>query len=224
MISNALVTYLDGNTKLEGFVSNPQGNKLPLVLLCHAWSGRDAFICEKARLVAKLGYVGFAIDMYGEFGGSKEENAALKKPFVDDRQYLKKRLLSGYEVACKQPNVDSNRVIAIGYGFGGLCALDLARSGVDLLGAVSVYGHFDPLKNAKPIQAKLLLIHGSEDPVVPLNELISFQQELDAAKVDWQSHVYGNTGHAFPYPPNIGAERSWAAIEHFLSEVFKTSD
>ena len=224
MISIAMIPYSDGKTMLEGFVSTPPGDKLPLVLLCHSWGGRDSFICEKAQQVAKLGYVGFAIDMYGVLGGSKEENAALKKPFVEDRQYLKKRLLSGYEAAAKLPFVDSSRVIALGYGFGGLCAIDLARSGVDLLGAVSVYGHFDPLKEAKPIRSKLLLIHGSEDPVVPLTELIAFQQELDAAKVDWQSHVYGNTGHAFPYPPNIGAERSWAAIEYFLSENFKTSN
>ncbi len=219
----------------EGFAAHPYKEKRPLILLCHAWKGRDEFICKKAELVASLGYVGFAIDMYGKgvLGNSKEENAALKKPFIDDRALLQQRLLQGYETACALPYVDKEKIVVLGFGFGGICALDLARSGVPLKGAISIYGHFDPPKNVPthPIKAKILILHGYNDPISPMDELYAFQKELENNKVDWQSHIYGNTFHAFATPsandPAAGilynptsAKRAWKAVENFLAEQF----
>lgn len=228
-----VVPYTDGDYQLEGFVACPAEEKLPLVILCHAWKGRDNFICEKSQIIASLGYAGFAIDMYGKgiSGKSREENAALKRPFLEDRAFLKRRLLKGYEAACSLPFVDTTRIVALGYGFGGVCALDLARSGVALNGAVSVYGHFEPPRHAQPIKAKILLLHGYQDPISPMCELLTFQQELDRNKVDWQSHLFGNAVHAFATPsaqdPDAGilynpvsARRAWLAIENFLAELF----
>jgi dienelactone hydrolase len=234
-MKETFVPYNDNGTHLEGFSAYPSEKKTPLVILCHAWKGRDEFICEKARSIADLGYVGFALDMYGKgiLGTSKTENAALKKPFLDDRGLLQKRVLKAFEVSSQLPYVDSNRVAVVGFGFGGICALDLARAGVNLLGAISVYGHFEhpPLALTKPIKAKVLILHGYNDPVTPQQELHAFEKEMNDSKVDWQTHLYGGTMHAFATPaahdPTSGilynpvaAKRSWQAIQTFLHEVF----
>lgn len=229
-----VIPYHDNGVDLEGFVAFPKEKKCPLVILCHAWKGRDEFICEKAQLIAKLGYVGFALDMYGKgvLGKSKEENAVLKRPFTQDRYLLHRRVTKALEVASHLPYVDSQRIAAIGFGFGGICALDLARSGANLRGAVSVYGHFDPppFELIKPIQSKILILHGYRDPVTSQRELRDFEEEMNRAMVDWQVHTYGNAMHAFATPgandPEAGilynpvaANRAWIAIQNFLAEV-----
>lgn len=118
---STLIPYQDRQVVLEGFVAYPKEEKRPLVILCHAWQGRDEFICEKARLVAKQGYVGFALDMYGRgiLGKSKEEKAALKKPFIQDRRFLHRRALKALETASHLPYVDAQRIAVVGFGFGG---------------------------------------------------------------------------------------------------------
>lgn len=230
-----LVPYQEENTALEAFVAYPAAEeKCPVVLLCHAWRGRDDFICEKAKEIAKLGYIGFALDMYGKevLGKTKEENAALKRPFIEDRALLQRRVLKGFEVACGLPQADQ-RAAVLGYGFGGVCALDLARSGADLKGAITVYGHFDPPPQEliKPMRAKVLVLHGYNDPIAPQEELRRFENEMNAAKVDWQAHIYGGVMHAFSTPgvndPASGAlynsaaaGRAWRAVHDFLSEIF----
>ncbi|HEX2579992.1 MAG TPA: dienelactone hydrolase family protein [Rhabdochlamydiaceae bacterium] len=227
-----VVPYTDGSTTLEGFAANTIPEKRPIVILCHAWSGRDSFICEKAEMMARWGYVGFALDMYGKgvIGKSKEENASLKKPFLDDRSLLQRRLLKGYEAARAHPYGDPSKIGVVGFGFGGLCALDLARE-VDLRGAVSVYGHYEAPPKKKPIKAKILLLQGYGDPIVKQEQLREFADELTNEKVDWQAHVYGNTMHAFMNPavnmPEAGllynpvsAQRAWHAIQGFLEEIF----
>lgn len=231
----AVIPYQDGDIDLEAFVAYPKEGKHPLVILCHAWKGRDEFVCEMARRISKQGHVGFALDMYGRgvLGKSKDENMALKKPFIQDRGLLQQRVLKGLEAACCLPYVDANKIAVIGFGFGGMCALDLARAGADLKGVVSVYGHFDPPPSdlIKPILAKILILHGYNDPVADQEELRRFKKEMDEARVDWQAHVYGNTMHAFATPgandPDSGilynpiaAERAWVAIQNFLKEVF----
>ncbi len=233
---STVAPYQDQGVDLEGFVAYPKEGKNPLVILCHGWKGRDEFICEKARMISKQGYVGFALDMYGRgiLGKSKEENAALKKPFIEDRHLLQRRVVKALEVASRLPYVDPKRIAVIGFGFGGICALDLARSGADLKGAVSIYGHFDPppLELIKPIGAKILVLHGYRDPVTSQEELRRFEKEMNEAQVDWQAHIYGNAMHAFATPeasdPDVGilynpvaAERAWKAVQNFLLEVFQ---
>jgi len=231
------ITYHDKEHELEGFVAIPSEEKRPLVILCHAWKGRDEFICEKAKAIADCGYVGYALDMYGKgvLGHSKEENAAFKKPFIEDRQLLLRRVIAGYKTACSLPYVDSKRVAILGFGFGGVCALDLARSGADLKGAISIYGHFDPPSNLlmRFIKTKILILHGYYDPIAPQSELRNFELEMNKAGIDWQTHVYGTAMHAFATPgandPESGilynpiaASRAWAATHHFLDEIFSS--
>jgi len=233
MYTSELVSYFDDECELEGFVAYPTTEKRPLVLLCHAWRGRDEFICQKVCQIAALGYVGFAIDMYGRgiIGKSKEENAALKKPFMDDRTLLQKRVVAGFRKATSLPYVDAEKSAVLGFGFGGVCALDLARTGMPLKGAISIYGHFDPPPFPQSINTKILILHGYDDPIVTQADLMRFQQEMNTLGVDWQVQLYGGTMHAFVAPgindPASGllynplsAARAWNCATHFLEEVF----
>jgi len=236
MIKSEMITYHDQETELEAFVAYPSDSnkRFPLVILCHAWAGRDAFIMEKAEMIARSGYGAFALDMYGKgiLGKSKEENAALKAPFMQDRSLMQWRVARGFDVACALPYFDARHTVVIGFGFGGVCALDLARSGADIRGAVSIYGHLmpPPAELMRPIKAKILVLHGYNDRIVPPEEVAAFEKEMDAAKIDWQINMYGNTMHAFATPsanaPEAGllynplsAARAWAATESFLKEV-----
>lgn len=229
------IPYKDQKVDLEGFAVFPDQEKRPLVIFCHAWRGRDSFICEQAEKAAHLGYIGFALDMYGKgiLGQSKEENSALKGSFVENRLFLRERVLKGYEVGSSLPYVDRSKIAVVGYGFGGMCALDLARSGVNLSGAVSVYGHFNSPVGVEvhPIQAKILILHGFNDPISPMHELLHFQEEMNKAHVEWQAHIYGQAVHAFATPsandPAAGilyqpaaAKHAGREIEIFLQAIF----
>lgn len=227
------IKYFENETELEGFAVVDNFDKKSLVILCHAWRGRDDFICEKARLLAEQGYFCFAVDMYGKgvLGKNNTENAALKKPFIDDRAFLQRRILKGYQIA-KEVSQTTDRIAVLGYGFGGICALDLARSGVDVSSVITVYGHFDEPKNAviTPIKSKVLILHGYNDPIANQQEVKTFTDKLTEQKTDWQVHLYSDTYHAFANPMandpssgilynQISAARSWTQIQHFLQET-----
>jgi len=236
-----LLEYAEGKTTCEAFIAydESKANKRPCVLIHHAWGGQGDFEREKAKKLAALGYVGFAIDVYGKGrrGASMEENAKLMQPYADDRGMLCQRLHAAFDAAKKHPMVDPSRVGAIGFCFGGLCALDLARTSgpsSGLKGIVSFHGMFGPPKVAKQekkIAAKILALHGYDDPMATPQDLMAFAAEMTAAGADWQIHAYGNTGHAFTNPqmnlPEKGLvynavadRRSWIAMKNFFEEVF----
>lgn len=232
-----LVTYEHAGVELEGLlaVGDRVSGTRPGVVIAHAWGGRSEFEDKVAGKLAELGYAGFAIDMYGKGvrGSNREENAALIQPFLQDRSMLQARISSAVKVLREQNEVDSERVAAIGYCFGGLCVLDLARSGADVRGVVSVHGLFTPPEPlpSGPVRAKVLALHGNDDPMVPPEAVNALEQELTAAGADWQIHVYGGVMHAFTNPkandPGFGTvydasadRRSWIALQQFLQEVF----
>ncbi len=236
IISNT-VGYLDNGVALEAFFAfdDTFSNRRPAVLINHAWAGRDGFVEEKAVQLAALGYVGFAVDMYGKgiLGTTPEENAALMQPFINDRALLLQRIKAALAAVKLLPWVDDTKVAAIGYCFGGLCVLDLARSGADVNGVVSFHGLFGAPDNLKDqsIKAKVLALHGHDDPMVPVEQVIAFEQEMTAAGADWQLLTFGQTMHAFTNPvannPDFGTvyqadadRRSWLAMKNFLAEVF----
>lgn len=229
--------YQHGSEELHGFLAyNKDDNKpKPAVLLAPDWTGRGPLVCDKARLLAKMGYVAFALDMYGHarLGATVEEKAALMQPFMSDRALLAGRMRAAYETVLALPEVDNNRVAAIGFCFGGLCALDLARSGVGIKGAVSFHGLLNkPAHHVTPsIKAKILVLHGYDDPMVQAPQVNEFCQEMTQAKADWQVHMYGQVQHAFTNPQAHDAQaglmynaladrRSWAAMTGFLEEIF----
>ncbi len=236
MIKKVTISYFDAEKELEAYYVCPSDKKSPFVILCHAWAGRDAFIMEAADRIAQWGYNALALDMYGKnvLGKSKEENAALKKPFIDDRSLLKRRVLKGYELAGSLAGVDTAQTAVLGFGFGGVCALDLARTGVPLAGAISVYGHFEVPGNVevKPIQARVLILQGVNDPIATVDQLQIFGKELDTTNTQWQANIYGNSMHAFINPqanaPQAGivynpitAQAAWQDIENFLKQLWE---
>ncbi len=235
-MANRRIEYREGDTTFEGHLAwdETATRPRPAVIVCHAWGGRDEFSCARAEDLAALGYVGFALDAYGKGvrGGSVEENQALMSPLLEDRALLRRRLAAAVACVRAQPEVDSSRVAAIGYCFGGLCVLDLARDGADLRGVVSFHGLLSAPESPAnaDIAAKVLVLHGHDDPMVPPDQVLAFEQEMTAAGVDWQVHAYGHTVHAFTNPeandPKLGAafnaaanRRSWTAMKDFLAEV-----
>lgn len=235
-IQTRLVEYDCDGVLLEGYLAwDDTAAAAPAVAISHTWAGRGEFEQGKARQLAELGYVGFAIDMYGKgvLGTTTEENTALMTPLVEDRNLLQRRINRAVEVLREQPEVDASRVAAMGYCFGGLCVLDLARSGSDVLGVVSFHGLFNPPGDLapRPISAKILCLHGYDDPMAQPDSLLALATELSAAGADWQVHAYGNTLHAFTNPaaddPGMGTvysahadRRSWQSLQNFLSELF----
>ena len=229
------IEYNENGLTLEAHVAYPdREGKRPVVLVSHAWAGRDTFEDNKAEALAELGYVGFALDLYGKgvLGNSVEENTALMTPLLEDRVSLRRRMTAALNKACELEEVDTSRVGAIGFCFGGLCVLDLARSGADVRGVVSFHGLFNLPENLpnKPIKAKILALHGQDDPMVPPEMVAALQKELTDAGVDWQIHAYGKTVHAFTNPQandhgmgtvyNADADkRSWIAMKNFFEEV-----
>lgn len=236
-IQTRLVEYVDGETVLEGLLAwdDAADSPRPGVMVSHAWAGRREFEDDKARSLAKLGYTGFALNLYGKGvqGGDREENAALMQPFLEDRAMLQRRMRLSLDTMREQAEVDDSRVAAIGFCFGGLCVLDLARSGEDLAGVISFHGLFAAPGNTadKVIKARVLALHGWNDPMAPPEQVLALARELTAQGADWQLHAYGNTMHAFTNPaanePDFGTvysaaadRRSWVAMTDFLNELF----
>ena len=228
------ITYQSGDNSFEGFLAQPEGDSNPCVLIAHTWAGRDAFVEEKAKLLTELGYAAFAIDMYGDgkIGTSNEENAGMMQPLLDDREELARRVLASLDAVSKIDSIDASKIVIMGYCFGGLVAMDLARTGADIKGAVSFHGFLaGPENSTNEIKAKLLALHGDSDPMVGQDQIESFRQEMTSKKVDWQLHVFGGAMHSFTNPeandPDFGAvysknadERSWKIFTDLLKELF----
>ncbi len=228
--------YNDGKQKCIGYLAwdETYADPKPCVMVAHAWGGRDGFAESKAVQMAAQGYVGFAIDVYGDGqqGDNPEDNQALMMPFVNDRKMLLKRLKAALKAAQGLEQVDADNIAMMGFCFGGLCTLDLARSGADLKAAISFHGLFGGNGlPAKKIKASVLALHGWDDPMVPPTAVTELGEELTKAKCDWQIHAYGGTKHAFMVegandPKNgvqynaVAEKRAWAAALDLLAEKF----
>ena len=205
-ITTKPVEYKDGKTTCVGYLAwdESYANPKPCVLVNHAWSGLDGFAEDKAIQMAAMGYVGFALDNYGNgaLPESVDDKMALMGPLKEDRALLLKRLKAGYKAAAALEMVDDTHMAAMGFCFGGLCTLDMARAGMDLKAAISFHGLLDAPEGKKPkkIKSKILVAHGWDDPMVPPAQVTAIGEELAKAKCDWQLHAYGNTSHAFMVP------------------------
>ena len=236
-IQTRLIEYNDGESILEGKLvwDDEVGGPRPGVLVSHAWSGRSDYEEGKARRLAELGYVAFALDLYGKGvrGSSVEENSALMQPFLDDRAMLQRRLLLSVDTLRQQNEVDATKIAAVGFCFGGLGVLDIARTGEALAGVVSFHGLLGAPANTSgnTVKAKVLVLHGWDDPMAPPEDVLALSRELSDGRADWQLHAYGNTMHAFTNPDandkalgtvyNAAADRrSWKAMQNFLAELF----
>jgi len=239
-IKTKVVTYKDGDVVLEGFVawdSEREAEKSPGVLISHQWMGLTDYEKGRCKQLAKLGYVAFALDVYGKDNRPANRGEAGKTAggFKKDRALYRKRLQLGLEQLLAQPGVDSKQIAAIGYCFGGTGVLELARSGAAVNGVVSFHGGLDSPapEDGKKIQSKILVCHGADDPFVPLADIDAFKKELNDAKVDWQMNYYSGAVHAFTQPMagndnSKGAaynkkadQRSWSAMKSFFKEIFE---
>jgi dienelactone hydrolase len=237
MLKSQRIEYNDDDVVLEAYYAfdDTSNEKRPAVLVAHDWTGMSERTCRKVDQLAELGYVGVAINMFGKgvLGNTNDEKSGLIKPFLDDRKKLQKRMMAGLNAAKKLPEVDAARIGAIGFCFGGLCVLDLARSGADVKGVVSFHGLLQAPANMpnQPIKAKVLVLDGFDDPMVPHELIIAFGEEMTESKADWQLTMYGNTMHAFTNQeandPGFGTvyhksadARSWVAMREFFREIF----
>ncbi len=231
---------IDGK-RCEGLLAWDDGQEGPRpgVLVAPTIRGRTPFEDEKARELAAMGYAGLVIDLYGTDtrGSDIAQFRSLMNALRGDRPSLQRRLLAWVDAGRAQDEVDASRIAAIGFCFGGLCVLDIARSGADVAGAVSFHGLFDPPGNTagNTIGARILALHGWDDPLAPPEQVLALAAELTSMGADWQIHAYGNTLHAFTNPAaddreagtvyNAGAERrSWMAMRNFLAELFADPD
>lgn len=222
--------------ELEAFYGyQPSSTPQPTVIIFPTWAGRDKFCKDKALSLAQMGYVGIALDVYGngKVGESPAENSALMEPLVNDRELLKNRIKAIMSHLHQDSKVDSQNIVGIGYCFGGLCVLDAARNNLGLKGVISVHGLFTPPLYPLPdtYKAKILALHGYKDPMVTSNDIEALQMELSRARVDFQLMIYGTGYHAFTNPAvhdyhkgtvydSLLDHRSKLLINDFIQEVF----
>ena len=224
----------EGREHESVLVARRDGMTRPGVIIFPTVRGVADLELGVARDLVHLGYTGFVADLYGkEFrGAAPEVLRAQMDRLRADRAGLRRLLLAVLEEALAQDAVDTQRVMAIGYCFGGQCALDLARSGADIAGVASFHGLLDPPGlPPRPISAKVVAFHGWDDPLAPPETVTALASELSEAGADWQIHGYGGVGHAFTNPAADGstpglrydavaAERSWTSLINFLEELF----
>jgi dienelactone hydrolase len=234
-IDTELVHYQDGPVDLSGVFAwdNARAEKRPGILVVHGGAGLDEHAKKQARRLAGLGYVAFACDMYGEgVIGDRQRVMARITELCAEPSRLSRRAAAGLEVLRSHPMVDG-RLAAVGYCFGGMTALELARSGAELMAVVSVHGTLKTTQRCRPgaVKARILVCHGALDPHVPMAQVNDFISEMTDAATDWQLIVYGGALHGFthegdsPMPGvayNASADaRSRIAIRNFLSEAYE---
>jgi dienelactone hydrolase len=237
-LQTKVIEYHHGDTVLEGYLAWDDSikDKQPGVLVVHEWKGHNRYVQRRAEMLAGLGYVAFALDMYGKGVHAKttQEAVALSNKYKNDRKLMRSRAQAGLDVLLKQEQVDPKRIAVIGYCFGGTTALELARSGADLAGVVAFHaGLITPNPaDAKNIKGKVLVLHGADDPFVKPDEVAAFEKEMRDTGVDWQLTKYGGAVHSFTNPeagddPKAGAaynekadRRSWEAMRTFFHEIF----
>jgi len=247
------IAYRDGATELTGclFFDDARSERRPGILVVHGGAGLDDHAKGRARRFAELGYVVFACDMYGNgvAEGGRPRIMSLILQLSADPAKLCQRAQAGIEVLRAHPHVDG-RLAAVGYCFGGMTVLELARNGVDLAAVVSVHGSVEPARRVaethgseelrvqpapspedkRPMLAKVLVCHGALDPYVPMAHVTAFIDEMIAASADWQLLICGGALHGFTHETpsttpgvayNAQADaRSSAAIQAFFAELF----
>jgi dienelactone hydrolase len=231
------VLYDHDGLPLEGYAAYDPALPWPRpgVLVCHMWKGPVPFVEERARALAGLGYVAFALDLYGRGVRPRTNEDAAREMgrLVADIPLLRARARAGLARLADSPLVRGCEVAALGYCFGGGVALELARDGADLAAAISFHGLLDTPRRAQrgAVQARVLAFHGVLDPMVSAGHVQAFQREMEDAGADWQLVVYGRAGHGFTnyelsrdprgglyYEPDAD-RRSWAAACAFLAEA-----
>ncbi len=236
------VEYRDGNAVLEGYAvyDSAKAGKVPGIIIVHEWNGLGKYVKGRARQLALMGYSVFCADIYGKGIRPKnpEESGKEAGIYRADRKLMRSRVNAALEEMKKMNISDNTRIAAMGYCFGGGVVLELARSGANIPGVVVFHGNLDTPEPAKPgdIKAKVLVLHGADDPYSPADKIKIFQDEMRGANVDWQMNFYGGAVHGFTNPDNgsntsTGVAynkevdmRSWEAMKAFFKELFEKKE
>jgi len=239
-IHSELIEYKDGDFTLEGYISYDESFEgiRPAILVVHEWMGLNDYAKSRADMLAKLGYIAFAADIYGKGIRPQTPDEAGKQAgmYKNDRQLMRSRINAALVELKKQKLADIKNIAAIGYCFGGTTVLELARSGADIKGVVSFHGNLDTPnpEDAKNIIAKILICHGSIDPHVPESQVKAFEKEMNDAKVNWKFISYEGAVHAFTNPKSgndisrgaayneTADKKSWEDMKSFFAEIFET--
>jgi len=233
------IEYSDSGLTLRGFLAYDESieGRRPGILVVHEAWGLGAHAMERARMLARLGYVAFAADMYGDRRQATDLPGAMA--LIGDLRAnpmaLRARAKAALAVLKARPEVDVTRVAAIGFCFGGTTVLELARGGTALNGVVSFHGGLETVSPAEPgaITAKILACTGADDPMIPPEQVVAFEEEMRKCAADWQVIAYGGTMHSFTNPdagkvvslPGVAYNeqsdrRSWSAMRAFFDEIF----
>lgn len=237
-IKTETVKYKAGDTQLVGYLAYDDAakEKRPGVIVAHEWWGLNDYIKKRAEMLAKEGYVAFALDMYGD--GKVTEHPEEAGPWASavrgQAGVAKQRFTAAYDLFKANPHVDPSRLAAIGYCFGGAVVLSAAEEGADLRGVASFHGALpqEPVAQGTAVKAKFLVAHGADDSLIPAEQVDTFVNNLKAANADFQFIQYSGARHAFTNPDagrygmqplayNEAADRrSWQALRDFFGEIF----
>ena len=229
--------YRDGDVTLKGFVAldDQSNHKRPGILVMPEAFGLGKQAKDRALRLASLGYAALAGDPYGNGLEVSDLQEAIKHAGAirEDNTKFRQRIRAGLDALMALPQVDTDRLVVMGYCMGGSCSLEMARDGAPLKGVVSFHGALETQSPAEPdkVQAKVLVCHGADDPFVPVEHVTAFEAEMTKAGVDWQVISYGGTVHSFTNPEADGSiegicynkqadERSWQAMQAFFDEIF----
>ncbi len=236
-IKSETITYHHGDAELQGYLAYDDAisGKRPGVLVVHEWWGLNEYAKKRADMLAEMGYVAFAADMYGK--GLVTTHAKEAKGWMEqvtsNVENWRARAVSGLEVLKNHPLVDSHKLAAIGYCFGGGTVMQLAYSGADLAGVASFHGPLPPPpETVTAIKPKVFVAHGNADGFVPPERIAAFRAGMERLGADWFMLVLGGAKHSFTNPEadqagmdglayNAAADRrSWAMLKEFFSEIF----
>jgi dienelactone hydrolase len=234
-IATRTIPYRDEETALTGVLAwdDERKDKRPGILLVHGGAGLDDHARGQASRYAALGYAVFACDMFGDgVAGNRDRVLACIEGLRGNQERFARRGRAGLATLASSAEVDG-RFAAIGFCFGGMAVLELARTGTDLAGVVSIHGSLSTTAPGRPdsIRARILVCHGAADPHVPLASVVTFAQEMDRARADWQLIMYGNAVHGFTHEHAVAGailgvayearadRRSFADTRGFLADV-----
>lgn len=227
--------YVYDALDFEGVIVSGERADPPTVLVFHGMEGRSDAQVDFCRRLAALGYRAVAVDLFGRAAtrGGPDACAAAMTSLIEDREAMRDRLIGVVDIVTALPPVRPDAMAAIGFCFGGLCMLDLARHGTQLAAVASFHGLLTPLPepSTTPIATKISVYHGWDDPFAPPDEVLALAVELTERGADWQLHAYGHAMHAFMAPlanaPERGIQydektrrRAWASLLDFLDETF----
>lgn len=236
------LSYQAGDTSLKGYIAwdTSKPGPLPGVIVVHEWWGHNDYVRRRARMLAEEGYVALALDMYGDGRNTQHPEDAQRfvMEAVSNADVAKERFLAAVDVLKKHGASDPSKIAAIGYCFGGAVVLQMARLGAELDGVASFHGTLSPQgPPAQPgsFRAKVLVLHGADDSLVPPEQVASFTKEMEAAGVDYKLVEYPGAQHAFTNPEatergqklsmplaydEAADTRSWAELQSFLQRLF----